>query len=97
MLVIACLEKLRHVMGLDPYNVEWAEVKNPVSDNPIDLVSYTSRSLLTSSPSPMSPRVRERSPRNMTSGKTWQLSGLFMSACRMLEECITVWKGKQDF
>ena len=49
-------------------------------DNPINLVSYTSRSFLTSSPSHMSPRVRERSPRNMTSSKTWLLSGLFMSA-----------------
>ena len=46
-----------------------------------------SRSFLTSSPSHKSPRVRERSPRNMTSSKTWLLSGLFMSA---FLECLSI-------
>ena len=47
------------------------------SDNPINLVSYTSRSFLTSSPSHMSPRVRERSPKKYDIKQTWLLSGLF--------------------
>ena len=47
------------------------------SDYPINLVSYTSKIFLTASTNHRSPRVRERSPRNMTSSKTWYLSGVF--------------------
>ena len=39
-------------------------------DNPINLVSYTSRRILTVLTNHRSPRVRERSLKNMTSSKT---------------------------
>ena len=45
------------------------EGEESASNKPINFVSYTSRSFLTASTNYMSPRVRELSPKNMTSGK----------------------------